>query len=69
MKFKGEENVITMIKEACKHPWLSSKEISQKIGRHPSHIRRVIKKMLEKGELKQEFPNQSTHLAQRYHSV
>ena len=63
-----EDNVITMIKEVCKHQWLSSKEISQKIGRHPTHIRRVIKKMLEKGELKQEFPNQPTHPAQRYHS-
>ena len=63
-----EDNVITMIKEVCKHQWLSSKEISQKIGRHPTHIRRVIKKILEKGELKQEFPNQPTHPAQRYHS-
>lgn len=64
-----EETVITMIREVCRHKWLSAKEISLKIGRHPTHIRRVIKKMLDKGELKQEFPNQPTHPAQRYHTV
>ena len=64
-----EETVITMIREVCRHKWLSAKEISLKIGRHPTHIRRVIKKMLDKGELKQEFPNQPTHPAQGYHTV
>ena len=64
-----DDNVITMIREACRHQWLSSRDISLRIGRHPTHVRRIIKKMLENGSLKQEFPNQPTHPAQRYHTV
>ncbi len=64
-----DENVITMIKDVCRHQWLSSKNISLKIGRHPTHVRRIIKKMLQNGDLKQEFPNQPTHPAQRYHTT
>ncbi len=64
-----EENVMSMIREACRHQWLLAKDISRKIGRHPTHTRTIIKKMLDRGELKQEFPNQPTHPAQRYHTV
>ena len=64
-----DDNVITMIREASRHQWLSSRDISLRIGRHPTHVRRIIKKMLENGSLKQEFPNQPTHPAQRYHTV
>lgn len=61
-----EENVMIMVREYCKHKWLSAKDISLKIGRHPTHTRRVIKKMVISGVLEQEFPNQPTHPAQRY---
>ena len=64
-----EENVMSVIREACRHQWLLAKDISRKIGRHPTHTRTIIKKMLDRGELKQEFPNQPTHPAQRYHTV
>lgn len=64
-----EENVMSMIREACRHQWLLAKDISRKIGRHPTHTRTIIKKMLDRGELKQEYPNQPTHPAQRYHTV
>ena len=64
-----DENVITIIRESCRHQWLSSRDISLKIGRHPTHVRRIIKKMLEQGILKQEFPNLPIHPAQKYHTV
>lgn len=64
-----EENVNTMIKEICKYQWLSSREISLRIGRHPTHVRRIIRQMVDKGEIKQEYPNQPTHPGQRYRII
>lgn len=67
-KDPDEENVTSMIMNYCTHTWLSAKEISVKIGRHPTHTRRIIKKMLACGTLIPEYPNQPTHPMQRYHT-
>ena len=64
-----EDNVISMIRDQCSHKWMSAKEISSKIGRHPTHTRRIIKKMLTRGILTLEYPEQPTHPAQRYRSL
>ena len=64
-----EDNVISMIRDQCSHKWMSAKEISSKIGRHPTHTRRIIKKMLTRGILTLEYPERPTHPAQRYRSL
>lgn len=60
-----DDNAKAMIRICCRQ-WKSAKEISLKIGRHPTYIREILKKMLNDGELIQEYPNQPTHPAQRY---
>lgn len=60
------DNVKQMIYAACRYNWLSAREISLKIGRNPTYVRRIINDLLAAGELLAQFPDRPTHPQQRY---